>query len=129
MANPATYRHVQLTTRVITMSNVLDGYQRSESNGEALQAWYDVVKAMYPNLAQALLGNELTRNGGPVRPPLSLIISLKDSKLRFSLTSPEASKTYFGKIDDPKDILGSCERDLATGAGEWSMKRQNGSRH
>ena len=111
------------------MSNALDGYQRGSDLGETLQAWYDVVKAMYPNLAQALLGNELTRNGGPVRPPLSFILGLKDGKLRFSLTSPEASKTYFGKIDDPKDILGAAERCLATSAGEWSEKRQNGSRH
>jgi len=111
------------------MSNVLDAYNGSGDLGDLLQKWYDIVKAMYPNLAQALLGNELTRNGGPVRPPLSFILSVKDGSLRFSLTSPEASKTYFGKIDDPKDILGAAERCLANGAGEWSVKRQNGSRH
>jgi len=107
------------------MSNFLDAYNGNGALGEALQQWHDAVRAKYPLLADALLGNELTRKDGPVRPPLSLIISTKDGRLRFSLSNPEASKTYFGKIDDPSDILGSCEACLANQSGEWSMKRES----
>jgi hypothetical protein len=111
------------------MSNPLDAYNGDAGLGDVLQQWHDAVRAKYPLLADALLGNELTRSGGPVRPPLSLIVSTKDGRLRFSLSSPEASKTYFGKIDDPGAILESVERCLREGAGEWSIKQQNGSRH
>lgn len=110
------------------MSNSIDAYNDQHALVDNQEEWYGAVKAMYPNLASALLGNELTRNGGPLRPPFSFILSTKDGRLRFSLSNPEASKTYFGKIDDPKDILGAAERCLATGAGEWSEKRHNGSR-
>lgn len=108
------------------MSNSLDGYNGDSALGDQVQRWHDAVRAKYPLLADALLGNELTRNGGPVRPPLSLIVSTKDGKLRFSLTSPEAARTYFGKIDDPAAILESCEACLRDQSGEWSLKRENG---
>lgn len=108
------------------MSNFLDGYSSTNRMGDELQAWYDVVSKNYPLLASALLGNELTRKDEPLRPPFSLIISTKDGKLRFSLSSQEASKTYFGKIDDPAAILESCEACLRDQAGEWSLKRENG---
>lgn len=109
------------------MSNSLDAYSGNGALGDQLEAWYDVVAKDYPLLAQALLGNEHTRKDGPVRPPFSLIVSVKDGKLRFSLSNPEASKTYFGKIDDPGAILASCEACLREGQGEWSLKRESGT--
>lgn len=108
------------------MSNSLDAYNDQAALGHQLQAWYDIVAKDYPNLAQALLGNELTRKDGPVRPPFSLIIGVRDGRLRFSLSNQEASKTYFGKIDDPGAILESVEGCLRDGGGEWSLKRENG---
>ncbi len=109
------------------MSNVLEGYHGEVTLGDELQRWYDPLSKKYPNIAAALLGNEQTRNGGPVRPPFGLTFSVKDGMLRFSLFSNEASKTYFGKIDDPDDILEAAERCLATKAGEWAPKPKNGA--
>jgi len=109
------------------MSNFLDSYSGDGALGETLQAWHDAVRAKYPLLADAMLGNELTKKDGPLRPPFSLIIGTKDGRLRFSLSNPEASKTYFGKIDDPSDILGSCEACLREQSGEWSLKKNNDS--
>jgi hypothetical protein len=42
------------------------------------------------------------------------------------LSSPEASKTWFGPSVDPNDVLGSVEAALAHNQGEWSPK--NGQR-
>lgn len=109
------------------MSNALDGYHGAVTLGDELQKWFDPLSAKYPNLASALLGNELTRNGGPLRPPMNLSFSVKDGKLRFTLFSNEASRTYFGKLDDTVDLLGAAERCLASQAGEWSEKPKNGS--
>lgn len=105
------------------MSNSLDGYHGSANPLED-DAWYEAIAEKYPMLADALLGNgKLGKNTGPVRPPLSLIFSCKEGKLRFSLSSPDASRTYFGSLDDPREPLEAAERCLAGGRGEWVTKQ------
>jgi hypothetical protein len=108
------------------MSSALDGYSGGKGYGEELEAWYDALCVKYPNLAKALLGNEETTKDGPVRPPFTLMINRKGGALRMCLSSPEASKTWFGPSVDPNDVLGSVEMALAHNQGEWSPK--NGQR-
>lgn len=110
------------------MSNSLDGYTSSFNPLQEAQAWFDLLSLKYPLLAEALLGNEHTRNGGPLRPPLSLIVSNKDGKLRAILSGPESSKSYFAPIEDASDVLASVEKALRDNTGEWSMKRPPGAR-
>jgi hypothetical protein len=109
------------------MSNVLDAYNEGSNPLIDAQVWHDALRKKYPALADALLGNELTRNGGPVRPALSFILSAKDGKLRFVLSGPESAKSYFGPIDDPSEPLAAAERALQGNHGEWSMKRNGQS--
>jgi hypothetical protein len=109
------------------MSNSLDAYTAPINPLTEAEAWYDALAKNYPTLAEALLGNEHTRNGGPMRPPLTLMISQKGPNLRWMLSNKQSSKTLFGTDCDPLDVLGSVERALKAGQGEWIDKQPNGS--
>lgn len=109
------------------MSNALDAFDRPWNPDEDQRGWYDQLKVKYPNLANALRGNEGSAKSGPVRPPFNLGFSTKEGKLRFTLYSPDSDRTYFGPIDDPSEPLEAAERALEGGLGEWSTKPRNGS--
>jgi len=104
------------------VSNSLDGYHGPANPLEADDAWYEHLALKYPNLADALLGNAKNGAKGPVRPPLSVMISAKEGRLRFCLSSPDSSRSYFGPIDDPCEPLEAAERALAACQGEWVTK-------
>jgi len=106
------------------MSNSLDSYHASANPAEDNRDWYEAVAAKWPLLADALLGSLPNGKPGAVRPPLSLIFSVKEGKLRFSLSSPDSSRTYFGSLDDPGEPLEAAERCLAGSRGEWVTKSQ-----
>ncbi len=110
------------------MSNFLDAYHAPLNPIEEDSAWADVMQKRYPLLVDAMVGSEGSGRSGPTRPPLSFILSKKDGRLRFSLSSPESSRTYFGPINDPSDPLMSAETCLQAGSGEWVTKRESGSR-
>jgi len=107
------------------MSTFLDSYHAPANPLEEVDAWYGHLAEKYPLLADALLGNAKLGTKGPVRPPLSFILSSKEGKLRFSLSSPDSSRTYFGSIDDPSEPLAAAERCLGASSGEWVTKNQN----
>lgn len=110
------------------MANPFDAYHSSPNPVEENQQWLGKMVAKYPLLAEALLGNEHQRGSGPVRPPLSFILSVKDGRLRFVLSSQASHRTYYGPIDDASEPLEAAERALLTSAGEWSTRRENGAR-
>lgn len=107
------------------MSNPLDSYHAPANPVEENRDWYEALAITCPMLADALMGSASLGKAGPVRPPLSFILSVKEGKLRFSLSSPDASRTYFGAIDDPCEPLAAAERCLAASAGEWVTKKTN----
>lgn len=110
------------------MSNFLDGYNRPYNPLKENDGWANVMQAKYPLLVDAMVGSVGSGASGPTRPPLSFILSSKDGKLRFSLSSPEASRTYFGPINDPSDPLMSAETCLQASSGEWVTKKEIGGR-
>lgn len=110
------------------MSNFLDGYHVSPDSLKENGSWADAMQVKYPLLVDAMVGSEGSGRSGPTRPPLSFILSAKDGRLRFSLSSPEASRTYSGPINDPSDPLMSAETALMAGSGEWWTKNENGGR-
>ncbi len=110
------------------MSNSLDAYNEGSNPLIDAQVWHDEMSKQWPNLANALLGNEHTRNGGPVRPPFTLMIKAKGTGLQGMLSSPEGSKTWFSPIFEARQPLDAIELALAEKQGEWIPKRQNGSR-
>jgi len=107
------------------MSNSLDAYHASPNPAEDNRDWFEALAKKWPFVADALMGSLPTGSKGPVRPPLSLIFSVKEGKLRFSLSSPDASRTYFGSLDDPGEPLDAAERCLAGARGEWVTKQNN----
>lgn len=110
------------------MSNALDGFASNPNPLHDLQQWYDALAATCPNLAALLAGNEHTKVSGPTRPPMSIIFSIKDGKLRFVVSAYECSRQYFGTIDDPSVPWEAAERCLALSQGEWSTKPDKGTR-
>lgn len=109
------------------MPDALDSFERPYNPVDDNKGWFEAMSLRYPRLAKAILGNEGSAKSGPVRPPFQLGFSVKEGKLRFTLYSVEASRTYFGTIDDPSEPLASAERCLEGDAGEWSTKPSNAS--
>jgi len=109
------------------MSNSLDDFTGSSNPLEENQAWFDLLAVHYPCLAAALLGNEHTRNGGPLRPPFTLMIRAKAGSLQAMLSNPDSAKTWFSGKLSPESLLDDVEASLATKTGEWIEKPKNGS--
>lgn len=105
------------------MSNFSDGYSKNGSSMVDDSDWANKMAKKYPNLVTALLGQEGKGGEKLDRPSLSLILGVKEGRLRGSLSSPEASRTYFFPIDDPSEPLEAAERALEGNLGEWVTKR------
>lgn len=108
-------------------SNFLDGYARKNSSLEECYEWAEKMEVKYPLLTAAMRGKEASSASGGEIPQLSFILSSKDGRLRFTLSSQESSRSYSGPIDDPSEPLEAAERALAGNRGEWWTKNEKGS--
>lgn len=109
------------------MSTFEEGF-RGASDGDLSNAeWLPSVRAMYPMLAMALVGEGDWERDASRRPPYTLMLSIRDGRLRITLSHPERPKMYHCGISNPSDILGSIESALSANQGEWSVRRQNGT--
>jgi hypothetical protein len=107
------------------MSDALSG-AKGDYNPEAnYDGWVDTLSKLYPTLTAALVGEADWEKGQGRRPPLSLIVTNRDGKLKFTLSNPEWPRTYHCQVTDPSDVLMSCELALAANQGEWVQKRPN----
>lgn len=108
------------------MSNFTDGLSSTNGSIADDKAWYDTLVASYPNLALALRGSPGGPTGAGKLPPMTLGLSKKDGHLRFTLYSPDASRTYFGPQIEANELLEGVERSLAENLGEWGPPKKNG---
>jgi len=105
------------------MSDALAG-AKGEWNPEAhYDGWVKHLSPLYPTLVAALVGEDGWEKGGGKRPPLSLILTNREGKLKFTLSNPEWPSTYHCQVTDATDVLGSVEMALAANMGEWVRKR------
>lgn len=109
------------------MSDALAGAKGEWKPDGQYDGWLAHVQGPYPTLASALIGEEEWEKGAGRRPPLSLIITNREGKLKFTLSNPEWPSTYHCHVTDAKDVLGSVERALAANMGEWVRKRADRS--
>jgi len=109
------------------MSNSLDDYSSASNPLLDASEWYDRLAKRYPTLAAALLGNEHSRNGGPLRPPFTLMIRAKGGGLQAMLSNPESAKTWFSPKLEPETLLEAVEGSLADKTGDWIEKPKKGS--
>lgn len=107
------------------MSDALAGAKGEWKADGQYDGWLEHIATPYPTLAAALVGEEDWEKGQGRRPPLSLIITNREGKLKFTLSNPEWPSTYHCQVTDPRDVLGSVEAALAANKGEWVRKRQN----
>jgi len=109
------------------MSNFADGFAPSFNPAELDDGWYPKLKALFPSIALALIGEEDWERDRSKRPPYSVIIANRDGKLKFTLSNPTAARTYHAPIVDAVRLLESIEGALANNQGDWVSKRQNGT--
>ncbi len=88
--------------------------------------WEPKLKVGYPTLARALREQSKGLGDSADMPAMTLMIFAREGKLKFSLSSQEWPRTYYGVISDAGDVLGSVERALAANEGEWSKKKNSG---
>jgi len=99
---------------------------RGEYNPEMMNGdWQPRLAAEFPTLAEALAGSSLDVKAADRIPPLTLMIFSKEGKLRFSLSSRDFPRAFYGSVGDPMRVLESIEDALMNDQGEWSTKRQD----
>jgi hypothetical protein len=108
------------------MTDALAGAKGDWNPEASYDGWVEKMIVAYPTLTSALIGEVDWEKGAGRRPPLSLIITNRDGKLKFTLSNPEWPSTYHCQVTDATDVLASVERALAANMGEWVRKRANG---
>lgn len=109
------------------MSDALEHARGGFNPSETEDRWDEKIGEHYPTLLAAMLGEEDWEKGGGRRPPLSLILTNREGKLKFTLSSQDWPRTYHCQVTDASDVLESVERALKANMGEWVQKRANGS--
>lgn len=111
---------------MITMSSFEDGLKAGEWNPtKADNGWFLPLNEVAPTLAGAIRENSKDKGDAVDRPGLTLMIFARDGMLKFSLSSQEWPRTYYGTISDPRDLQASVEMALKANEGEWSVKKEN----
>lgn len=105
------------------MSKFEEGFQQKYNPLTVNEAWAGPLEVEHPNLTSALCGDPKWKPGSPGLPPLTLMVFAKDGSLRFSLSSREASRSFFGAVSDPGNLLKSIEEAIGACKGEWVTKR------
>jgi hypothetical protein len=105
------------------MSDALAGAKQNWRPDDQFDDWFEVLSGKYPTLASALIGEDGWEGSRDKRPPLSLILTNREGKLKFTLSNPEWPRTYHCQITSASDVLGSVESALAANQGEWVQKR------
>lgn len=86
-------------------------------------AWLNLLKLEFPTLAEALAGSPPDVKASDRIPPMTLMIFDKEGKLRFSLSSRDFPRAFYGAVGDPQHVLESIEDALVNDQGEWVTKR------
>jgi len=85
--------------------------------------WKPLLELEFPTIAEALAGSGPEVKASEKVPPLTLMIFLKEGKLRFSLSSRDFPRAFYGAVGDPQHVLESIEDALVNDQGEWVTKR------
>jgi hypothetical protein len=83
----------------------------------------------YPEIAEALRGQEGNGNGTPHIPAMRLSIEIRDGALKWGLFGEDSAYMFFGTVKDVKRPLDSIEADLAAGTWDKVPKKPRDSGH
>lgn len=87
--------------------------------------WWPLLAGEFPVLAQALAGSDIDVKPADRIPPLTLMVFVRDGRLRFSLSSRDFPRAFYGQVKQPLHVLESIEEALVSGDGEWAAKRSD----
>lgn len=97
---------------------------RGEFNPTKLnEGWRPLLELEFPTIAEALAGSGPEVKKSDAIPPMTLMIFEKDGKLRFSFSSRDYPRSFYGMVGDPQHVLESIEDALVNDQGEWVTKR------
>jgi hypothetical protein len=82
----------------------------------------------FPEIAQALRGQEGDGNGRKEVPAFQLSLKIRDGAFKWSLYSDESAWMFFGTVKDVKNPLEAIERDLAAGTCDKVLTKSRESR-
>lgn len=107
------------------MSSFEDGLKAGEWNpSKAHDQWFPHMEKVSPTLAGALRENSRDAGDAQDRPGLTLMVFVRDGILKFSLSSQDWPRTYYGTITDPGELQASVEMALKANQGEWSVRKE-----
>lgn len=95
---------------------------RSRNSGE-LANEPDGFRQEFPGLADALIGVASGKDGDAI-PAHTLMMFVREGRLRFSLSSQESDIVLFGEVADPSAGLSGVEACLASGSVGVKKDRQ-----
>lgn len=105
------------------MSKFHDSYNKSSSNElDGIESMVSLSKK-YPEIAEALHGKDKTRDDPKGVPPLTLMFSFRDDRLRWTLSGVESAQGFGGTIKPGEEPLEAVERALLTGEFDRWAKR------
>lgn len=87
------------------------------------QDWKPSFSIEFPTIAEALAGSDESVKASDRVPPLTLMIFIKEGKMRFSLSGRDFPRAFYGSVGDPQHVLESIEDALVNDQGEWVTKR------
>lgn len=112
-------------------SRFLQSYgESSNSKMTELETLADLALS-FPEIAQALRGQEADGNGHPFVPAFQLSLRVRDGAFKWSLYAEDSAWVMFGTVKDVKNPLASVESDLAAGTYDKvpaKSKQSGGSR-
>lgn len=85
--------------------------------------WKPSLELEFPTIAEALAGSAPDVKASDRIPPMTLMIFDKEGKLRFSFSSRDYPRAFYGCVGDPQHVLESIEDALVNDQGEWVTKR------
>lgn len=105
------------------MGSFYESYNRSEAEKlDEVEAFQELA-GKYPTLGEALWGHPATKERPKAVPAMTLMLSTRDGRVRWQLSSQNADKGFGGVVRDPGDPLGSVEKSLLSrDFDEWVKK-------
>jgi len=105
------------------MSKFYEHYNKQSTEKlDALEAVQELA-GVYPEIGEALWGHSPTKENPKAVPPMTLMLSIRDGRVRWQLSSQDSHQGFGGVVRTPSDPLKAIEQALLSGDfDQWSKK-------
>jgi hypothetical protein len=105
------------------MSKFYESYNANSTEKlDALEAVQELAQK-YPEIAEALYGHTPTQAEPKGVPAMTLMLSIRDGRVRWQLSSQESNQGFGGVVRDPASPLEAIEKAVLSGDFDrWAKK-------